>query len=316
MCLLLNPAWAQPVINSFSPSSGPIGTTVTITGTGFNATAANNVVFFGAAKAQVASATATSLQVTVPKGVTYQPVSVLSQGFTAFSRNPFNVVFTGCDTITNNSFASYSFLPTSTNPRKPATFDLADDGKPDIGFVNYSSNSAYIYPVAAQGSGAVIPLVTGTAPVNIVAADMDGDGKRDIVTGSSSSGFSVFRNNSTGGNLYFDTKIDFNGFFFNASESNPEIPSALRFYHIKQGIVNKFIIVEDLYKLTPEQIKELKESENLKEKIKSFLSENNKRSTHKERNFPEDDTFRSTMINLLLQINHLAELNSVFPGKI
>ena len=30
----------------FSPASGPVGTTVTIYGTGFNTTAANNIVFF------------------------------------------------------------------------------------------------------------------------------------------------------------------------------------------------------------------------------------------------------------------------------
>ena len=56
---------AQPVIISFSPTSGPIGTTVIITGTNFNATAVNNVVYFGAVKATVTAATTTSLNVTV-----------------------------------------------------------------------------------------------------------------------------------------------------------------------------------------------------------------------------------------------------------
>ena len=36
--------FGPPTITSFSPTSGPIGTTVTITGTNFNTTAANNVV--------------------------------------------------------------------------------------------------------------------------------------------------------------------------------------------------------------------------------------------------------------------------------
>lgn len=42
-----------PTITSFSPTSGPIGTTATITGTNFNTTAANNIVYFGAVRATV-----------------------------------------------------------------------------------------------------------------------------------------------------------------------------------------------------------------------------------------------------------------------
>lgn len=39
---------APPQITSFSPTSGPVGTIVTIAGSDFNTTASNNVVFFGA----------------------------------------------------------------------------------------------------------------------------------------------------------------------------------------------------------------------------------------------------------------------------
>jgi hypothetical protein len=38
---------AQPTITSFSPASGPVGTTVTINGSNFSSTPANNIVFFG-----------------------------------------------------------------------------------------------------------------------------------------------------------------------------------------------------------------------------------------------------------------------------
>src|SRR5690606_6338823 len=56
---------SPPVITSFSPASGPIGTTVTITGTKFNAAAANNIVFFGATRATVTAASTASLEVIV-----------------------------------------------------------------------------------------------------------------------------------------------------------------------------------------------------------------------------------------------------------
>jgi hypothetical protein len=63
---------AASSITSFTPATGAIGSSVTITGTNFNTTAAQNIVFFGATKAVVTAASATSLTVTVPLGATYQ----------------------------------------------------------------------------------------------------------------------------------------------------------------------------------------------------------------------------------------------------
>ena len=50
-----------PTITSFTPTTGPVGTTVTITGTNFNTTAANNIVWFGATKAVVTTAVTISV---------------------------------------------------------------------------------------------------------------------------------------------------------------------------------------------------------------------------------------------------------------
>ena len=72
--LILN---AQPVIISYIPTSGVVGSSVTITGTGFNATPAANVVFVGGTKATVTAAIATSLTVTVPLGSTCKPITVI-----------------------------------------------------------------------------------------------------------------------------------------------------------------------------------------------------------------------------------------------
>src|SRR5688572_25230611 len=67
LIVAMSPAYAQvPTITNVSPLSGPVGTAVTITGTNFSTTAANNTVFFGAVKATVTAASATSLTVTVP----------------------------------------------------------------------------------------------------------------------------------------------------------------------------------------------------------------------------------------------------------
>lgn len=66
LLLIINTAEAQPTIAGFSPESGPVGTSVTISGTNFNTTPAQDIVFFGATRANVSAATATSLTVTVP----------------------------------------------------------------------------------------------------------------------------------------------------------------------------------------------------------------------------------------------------------
>lgn len=62
------PASTTPTISSASPGSGAFNTVVTITGTNFSATAANDIVSFNGVAATVNSATATQLTVVVPKG--------------------------------------------------------------------------------------------------------------------------------------------------------------------------------------------------------------------------------------------------------
>src|SRR5436305_99140 len=68
----------SPVVSSFSPASGNVGASVSITGNNFNSVAENNVVFFGAVRAKVTSATTTALTVTVPGGSSFKPISVLN----------------------------------------------------------------------------------------------------------------------------------------------------------------------------------------------------------------------------------------------
>src|SRR5687767_3843378 len=60
----------------FSPGSGPVGTTVTIYGTGFGPTAGQNTVTFNGTTASVSSATPTQLVVTVPAGATSGAIAV------------------------------------------------------------------------------------------------------------------------------------------------------------------------------------------------------------------------------------------------
>ena len=69
-------------ILQFTPSGGPVGTSVTIYGTGFSATPASNTVKFNGTTATVATASTTVLTTTVPTGC---PVRLSDERFSAES---------------------------------------------------------------------------------------------------------------------------------------------------------------------------------------------------------------------------------------
>ncbi|MBW8245226.1 IPT/TIG domain-containing protein, partial [Muricauda oceani] len=80
-----------PTITSFTPTSGAVGTEVTINGTNFDDTSANNTVKFGDVAASVSSATATKLMVEVPTGATSSKITVTVDGEIATSTGTFTV---------------------------------------------------------------------------------------------------------------------------------------------------------------------------------------------------------------------------------
>ncbi len=97
-----------PAISAVSPLSGPAGTAVTITGTGFDTTAANDTVSFNGVPATVNSATSTSLGVTVPAGAPTGPVSVTVAGSTAVSADTFTTTIANSGTIQDSGSAAIS----------------------------------------------------------------------------------------------------------------------------------------------------------------------------------------------------------------
>ena len=128
--------FSSPTITSFTPSVGPIGTIVTITGTKFNSISANNVVYFGAVKAQVQSASSTQLTVIVPVGTTYKPITVtdITTGLTAYSKKPFLITFSSSHMIDGTTFSRVD-LNSNVGPNL-IIHDFDGDGKPDIGTTN------------------------------------------------------------------------------------------------------------------------------------------------------------------------------------
>ncbi len=83
--------YPYPAVTGFSPTSGPVGTPVTITGSGLLDGGNNAAVTFNGTPAAISSDTAGSIQVTVPAGATSGPISVFVNGNTVKSTSSFTV---------------------------------------------------------------------------------------------------------------------------------------------------------------------------------------------------------------------------------
>ena len=206
-----------PTITSFTPASGPVGTSITILGSHFNPAPANNIVYFGAVKATVSGGTDSTLIVKVPVGATYQPISVTANKITGYSNKPFNITFTGGGHLfTSSPFLAKLDVTTGTYPHSVASGDFDGDGKVDL-LVSKGSDSiiTILKNTSVPGSISFAPKQsfpgTGNSHENCAIGDIDGDGKLDfvIVNGTSSSTVSVFRNTSTVGNISFAAKINY-----------------------------------------------------------------------------------------------------------
>ncbi|HXF10900.1 MAG TPA: LamG-like jellyroll fold domain-containing protein, partial [Desulfuromonadaceae bacterium] len=198
-----------PIITSFSPSTANAGASVTITGNNFSPTAANDIVYFGTVRATVTSASSTSLTVTVPSGAVYGPLTVTVSGLIAYANSAFTPTFAGGATLNSSSLGTRFDLPTGDCPTM-TTADVDGDGKPDLIAINGCVHTVSIFrnistngTLTASSFAPQVVLPQGTGCGNgVVAADVDGDGKLDIVTiDADSNVIMVLRNQCVPGNI-------------------------------------------------------------------------------------------------------------------
>jgi len=208
-----------PVVTSFNPSSGAVGSTVIVTGNNFSSIPANNYVFFGAVKAFVTAATSSQLNVVVPVSATYSPITVTTNGLTGYSNLPFVVTFSGGTNITPQNYSSKIDSTTDLHPNGVAAADFDGDGKPDLATPNNYSKIGYPASVSVlrntgnKGYISFAPkmdIPTGTLTFAIAAGDLNGDGKPDLVSSSIvDKTISIFKNSSTIGSISFAPKLDY-----------------------------------------------------------------------------------------------------------
>lgn len=216
-------AGSVPTITSFAPVNGPVGTVVTITGTNFSTTASLNEVYFGVEKGTVIASTATTITALVPFTANQiAPITVNVNTLTGSSRNAF-IVSDACNgTISNTNFTGNTTQTSTYNTGAVSTADLDKDGKSDLLWLmdgageligvrrNTGSNNTLSF--ATQQTYTVGPFTANSYdPAFLATADLDGDGKLDVITISQTSAhMTVYRNTSFVGNILLSNRADHN----------------------------------------------------------------------------------------------------------
>lgn len=95
----VDPAPTAPTITTFSPPSGAVGTSVTITGTNFSPTLASNTVKFNGTTATLSSGTTTQLVAVVPSAATTGKISVTTSAGTVNSSGDFTITTPPSSTV-------------------------------------------------------------------------------------------------------------------------------------------------------------------------------------------------------------------------
>ena len=214
--LLPRLVFAQPVITAVSPQSGPVNTTVTISGGNFSASPTHNIVWFGSVKAPVTAATNRSLTVTVPAGGSYLPITVTTGGQISTPFQPFITTFSDTGQFKPDAFTSRTDIQTGNGPQSIFSIDLDGDGKPDMIIADADSNIVSVYhnnsrpdSISFVQQGSYI-MDADDYPIGVTAGDLDGDGKPDIVVSNwYSQTLSIFLNTSTPGHISMAAPISY-----------------------------------------------------------------------------------------------------------
>ena len=207
-----------PVITALSPAAAPYNTTVQITGENFSPGASSGKVVFGATDGQIVSASATNLTVRVPAGTTYSQVSALnlSTGLAGASAQAFDPTLKTPQKLSAASYSTKNFL-TIEQSFATVVADINGDGIPDLVSLVGSGGTTGFAVSAGVNSTKSFSYASGTGFGNsgnyrtgIAVADIDGDGKPDVILFAADQGVTIYLNASTTTNINFAAGININ----------------------------------------------------------------------------------------------------------
>jgi hypothetical protein len=223
---------STPTISSFTPSSGAVGTEITIAGANF--TSVTSVKFNGTAAANYVVNSSTQIHATVPSGATTGKISVITANGTAVSANDFTVIGSGNTLTFNPVHDTYVRLskPTSNygtastvRQRKTSSDDINTYVKFEVSGLSGAVQSAKLrlrVSDAGNDGGAVYhvsndyansssswietgmnwnnaPAISGSALSSVGAVSLDSWAEWDVtavVTGNSTYSFALSNNSS------------------------------------------------------------------------------------------------------------------------
>jgi gliding motility-associated-like protein len=190
-------------------SAGATGL-VTIQGSGFGGDKNDLVVYFGAAKGVIETATDQIIEVHAPAGATYDNISVTNivTGFTGYTRQHFLLSFGAAFGFDPSNLVGQTDFSVGAGLFDLCMCDFNNDGKTDVAAAsdNASPSSTTISiltnnsPSPGTVSFSLSTVVIGARTLHIRCGDLNADGKQDLVISEGSVGQRVFilQNNSAG----------------------------------------------------------------------------------------------------------------------
>lgn len=212
--------YPYPSIAGIAPIRTGAGNEVSISGSNFSTNSGGNVVYFGAARGTVTGFSSNSVTALMPSGATYNALTLLNRD-SGISLTGINyqqiptLTFAGANTINGNTFGTRIDIITPSTGTANATGDFDNDGKVDV-VIGYSNQVTVYRNNSSQGTLSGSSFATSNYgisgnPFDMEVADIDNDGRLDIITGAqNTNNFSVLRNISTGpGNIAFAPAVNF-----------------------------------------------------------------------------------------------------------
>ncbi len=203
-----------PSIASLSPTSGAVGTSVTITGTNFGALQGSSTVTFNGTAAAPTSWSATSIAAPVPTGATTGSV-VVTVGGVASNSVTFTVATTSSPTISNLS-------PTSGAVGTPVTITGTNFGSSQ-GSSTLTFNGTAATPTSWSTTSIVALVPTGATTGSVVVT----------VSGTTSNGMTF---TVTGATAKFPIKLSTNNRYFVEQDGTPWFMVADAAHHMMPAL--------------------------------------------------------------------------------